>query len=87
MLTECERTIGLRTCGGLSKASAAENSQNRNMYKNNKLKEQFITMSTVNCYRFMREINCVKYTRYFKTLEEAIVHRNTYNAETGLSHA
>ena len=54
-----------------------ENSQNLSLYNSNKLKEKNIHI-VKNLYRFVKTINGVSHRKSFKTLEEAIEHRDNY---------
>ena len=60
-------------------ATNAENSQNKSIHKNNKLKEQYISING-KYFIFTKKINGVTYRKYFKTLEEAIEQRDNYLA-------
>ena len=55
----------------------AENNQNKSLHKNNKLKEQNISMNG-KYFRFIKVSNGVTYQKYFKILEEAIEYRDNY---------
>ena len=61
----------------------AENNQNMSLHKDNKLKEQNISING-KCFMFQKMINGVSHRKSFKTLEEAITYRDLYfiNIET-----
>jgi len=62
-------------------ADAYENNQNHSINKNNKLKEQYISMTKSNTFEFKRIINNIRYRKRFETLEEAIEYRNNFTLD------
>jgi len=60
----------------LRKATKSDNQSNRKTNKNNKLGIKNITKTKWNTYVFQLKKNKIKYEKTFKTLEEAIEHRD-----------
>jgi hypothetical protein len=66
-------------------ATICENNQNHSLQKNNKLKEQYIsihkvrtTRGVIDYYRYARQINYIPFEKCFKTLGEAIAFRDAH---------
>ena len=55
----------------------AENNQNMSLHKDNKLKEQNISING-KCFMFQKMINGVSHRKSFNTLDEAITYRDNY---------
>ena len=59
-------------------ATYCENNQNASLRKDNKLKEQHISVHMKKYFMFQKMINGAKHYKYFNTLEEATEYRNNY---------
>lgn len=59
-------------------ATYCENNQNKSIHKNNKLKEQNISIKMKKYFMFQKRINGATHRKSFNTLDEAIEYRDNY---------